>query len=153
MILRDFDPQLDYPALTVIRCRAEPDYPILEKTLRSRDASRPEYCRYARFVVAEGDTVIGAGEYNHFVGVSQITRSMTPHPNMLDVGLTEVRREWRNKKIVFALKLTTIEFARTQGAVMLHTHNASDNVPILALSEQLGFIRKPWHVHLLRTFP
>jgi len=67
-------------------------------------------------------------------------------PGLVWIGLTGVRREWRGKGIALALKLMAMRWAQRSGYVCIRTGKASNNVPILTLNKQLGFVREPWRV-------
>jgi predicted GNAT superfamily acetyltransferase len=64
-------------------------------------------------------------------------------PGVIYQHLTAVLRDERGKGIAMALKLRTIEYARTQGLRELRTWNASINRPMLAINEALGFVKQP----------
>jgi GNAT superfamily N-acetyltransferase len=57
--------------------------------------------------------------------------------------LTGVLRDERGNGIAMALKLRTIEYARSQGLREIRTWNASMNRPMLAINEALGFAKEP----------
>lgn len=61
----------------------------------------------------------------------------------LDTGLTGVRRAWRRKGIALALKLRAIAYARSVGAPVIRTENATTNQAMLAINEALGFAKQP----------
>jgi len=52
---------------------------------------------------------------------------------------TGVLKEYRGRKIALALKLLAIRFARACGATYIRTNNDSQNAPILAINEKLGY--------------
>jgi GNAT superfamily N-acetyltransferase len=76
------------------------------------------------------------------VGESSMGREGTD-PGVIYQHLTAVLRDERGKGIAMALKLRTIEYARTQGLRELRTWNASINRPMLAINEALGFVKQP----------
>jgi GNAT superfamily N-acetyltransferase len=82
---------------------------------------------------------VRAGRY---VGESSMGREGTD-PGVIYQHLTAVLRDERGKGIAMALKLRTIEYARTQGLRELRTWNASINRPMLAINEALGFVKQP----------
>jgi GNAT superfamily N-acetyltransferase len=74
-------------------------------------------------------------------GVSQLW--LGAEPDVLYVGLTGTRRDYRRRGIALALKLRTIAFAKARGAHELRTGNESRNRPMLAINEALGFAKQP----------
>jgi GNAT superfamily N-acetyltransferase len=56
---------------------------------------------------------------------------------------TGVLKEYRGRKIALALKLLAIRRSREWGAVYLRTNNDSQNAPILAINEKLGYKPQP----------
>jgi len=77
-----------------------------------------------------------------YVGESSMGREGTD-PGVIYQHLTAVLRDERGKGIAMALKLRTIEYAKSQGLRELRTWNASNNRPMLAINEALGFVRQP----------
>ncbi|MCR4404044.1 MAG: GNAT family N-acetyltransferase [Candidatus Acetothermia bacterium] len=77
-----------------------------------------------------------------YVGQSDLWRSKE-EPKDLYQGLTGVRREYRGRGIAMALKLRTIEYAKSHGFRVIKTWNNSNNVGILHINQKLGFARRP----------
>lgn len=80
------------------------------------------------------------------VGCSELRQAADGTPGLVWIGLTGVSRDWRGKGVALALKLTAIHWAQQNGYTGIRTGNASNNVPILALNERLGFVREPWRI-------
>ncbi|MFZ5828063.1 MAG: GNAT family N-acetyltransferase [Bacillota bacterium] len=87
----------------------------------------------------EGNLVVMKGE--EWVGLSTMRR--TGEADLLAVGLTAVRRAHRGVGLAQALKVRAIQVAREAGFARIKTTNESNNRPILAINEKMGFERKP----------
>ncbi len=87
------------------------------------------------------------GEY---VGESFVFR-VPAEPGHLTQGLTGVRREHRGKGIAMALKLHVIRYAQEKGYTRIKTWNATNNLPMLAINEKLGFVRQPAWIEYQKT--
>lgn len=101
--------------------------------------SDPNYLPAGHFVA------LANGEY---VGVSALWRRQGS--DHLSTGLTGVRREWRRKGIALALKLHAIAYAQSQGVPRISTGNASTNQGMLSINQDLGFVRRPAWIQMLR---
>ncbi|GHF95276.1 phosphinothricin acetyltransferase [Deinococcus piscis] len=86
--------------------------------------------------------VTDAGEV---VALSELWRD-SANPKRLNVGLTATRRAYRRRGLGLALKLRGMVQAQAEGIREIWTNNASNNVPMLALNDALGFVRQPAHV-------
>lgn len=64
---------------------------------------------------------------------------------------TGVRRAYRGRGIAMALKLATIEYARAHGHTQIRTWNEVNNAGMLAINEQLGFVRRPAWITFEKT--
>ncbi len=64
---------------------------------------------------------------------------------------TGVLPEYRGRHIALALKLQTIRLARQLGAEYLRTHNDSQNAPILAINQKLGYRPLPGFYRMLKA--
>ncbi len=84
-----------------------------------------------------------------YVGLSALWKS-DEEPDTLYVGLTGVRREYRRRGIALALKLRTIEYARSHGIRTLKTWNEANNRAMLSINEALGFVKQPAWVSLVK---
>lgn len=85
-----------------------------------------------QIIAARGDEWVGLAAVGHFAA----TNSMY---NMI----TGVVREHRGQGLALALKLLAIQCARRYGAAYISTHNDSENAPILAINQRLGYQRQP----------
>jgi RimJ/RimL family protein N-acetyltransferase len=83
-----------------------------------------------------------------YVALSNLWRNQATDD--IDTGLTGVRREYRRRGLAIALKLACLDKARAMGAPRVRTWNASNNVPMLAINEQLGFVKQPAWIEYLR---
>jgi GNAT superfamily N-acetyltransferase len=77
-----------------------------------------------------------------YVGESSLAKEGTD-PTLIHQNLTGVLRELRGKGIAMALKVKTIEYARSHGYRTIRTWNDSLNKPMLAINVALGFKREP----------
>lgn len=84
-----------------------------------------------------------------WVGVSALWASQGS--TALGVGLTAVHRRYRRRGIATALKLRAIDYAKSTGASLIRTWNDSHNHPILAINEQLGFVRQKAWISLVKV--
>lgn len=95
---------------------------------------------------AEGQYIALDGE--RWVGMSTLW-SMSDQ-SMLNTGLTGVLPEYRRRGIALALKLRSLQWAKARGVASVRTTNASSNVGMLAINEQMGFVKRPAWIHLVR---
>lgn len=75
--------------------------------------------------------------------VGQTTLFRTDASPDLLTGLTGVTREARGQGVATLLKVHALRVARTLGVPAVRTDNASDNAPMLAINDRLGFVRDP----------
>jgi predicted GNAT superfamily acetyltransferase len=65
-------------------------------------------------------------------------------------NMTGVVASHRRRQIALALKLAAVRCARRRGACELRTDNDSENVPMLALNQRLGFEPRPGEYKLVK---
>ncbi len=82
-----------------------------------------------------------SGEY---VGFSDL---FDDGKNGMMAGLTGVRREYRNRGIATALKLSGFRYASANGFKSITTFNSAENAAIAAVNKHLGFIEKFTWLH------
>ena len=63
-------------------------------------------------------------------------------PELLEQGITGVRRAYRRMGLATALKLRTLDYAKAHGAKFIRTDNEENN-PMYQLNLDLGFRPKP----------
>jgi GNAT superfamily N-acetyltransferase len=68
--------------------------------------------------------------------------------DLLEIGLTAVRRDYRRMGIATTLKLRAMSFAKRLGPRYLITSNEENNEAILSINRRLGFKRMPDWVKL-----
>lgn len=132
-----------HAALDIAAPREDPDLPTpptFERFVRD-EVDHPRALGEAFFLAKIGDC---------YVGESALKRS-DADPGVLWQQLTGVLPEYRGHGIATALKLRTIEYARTHGYREIRTFNSSRNGPMLAINGRLGFVRQPAWIDFLRA--
>ena len=120
----------------------EPMTPFSFETYHKMVLESPNFLPDA-FLVAVNEA---KGEY---AGLSALwKREADDH---LDTGFTGVRREYRRMGIAMALKLRVIEYAKSVGAPVIRTDNATTNRPMLSINEALGYEKQPVWISLRKT--
>jgi len=97
-----------------------------------RNLQNPWFISDAYLVAVDGDK---------YVGVTSVNRA--PDDGPLQTRLTGVLREYRRRGVAMALKLRLLAWAHANGYASVKTHNATNNRPMLAINELLGFVKKP----------
>jgi len=98
-----------------------------------------EYAITGPSVIPEGFSV--AVKDDEYVGLSHIL--ISKKGSALYQGLTGVTPEYRRLGIGLAMKVRGIKYAQTHGYATLFAENDAKNIPMLAMNERLGFVRKP----------
>ena len=121
-----------------------PDVPFTEpltiwpfETWLERAWQNPHRDFTGTFIAFDGDDLVGISEL-----------FSTDDPSKFTTGLTAVKRNYRRKGIAQALKLKAAQYARAQGGVEIATMNHSNNRPMLAINEAMGFEKLPAWVRL-----
>jgi RimJ/RimL family protein N-acetyltransferase len=58
-------------------------------------------------------------------------------------AFTGVDKAYRGRGIAQALKILAAQYAQTNGARVIVTSNDSENAPMLAVNDKLGYVRQP----------
>ncbi|WP_221090323.1 GNAT family N-acetyltransferase [Deinococcus aquaedulcis] len=111
--------------------RAEPATPLSQAVFQEAVLGDPGLLPDGYLVAEHGGT---------FIGQTTLFRSEAS-PDLL-TGLTGVTRAWRGRGVATLLKLEAIRVAQALGAPLIRTDNASDNAPMLAINDRLGFMRE-----------
>ncbi|HMA34761.1 MAG TPA: GNAT family N-acetyltransferase [Chloroflexia bacterium] len=73
-------------------------------------------------------------------------------PEQLHIAQLGVARAYRSRGIARALKMHGVAFAQAHGYRRLHTTNESGNRHVLTINEQLGFVRRPAWLDMVKTW-
>ena len=76
-----------------------------------------------------------------FIGLSHVL--VSEKGISLYQGLTGVKPQYRRYGIGLAMKIRGIAYAQTNGYTIIMAENDAKNIPMLAMNERLGFVRKP----------
>jgi mycothiol synthase len=76
-----------------------------------------------------------------FIGLSHVLTS--EKGISLYQGLTGVKPQYRRQGIGLAMKIRGIAYAKATGHAIIRAENDAKNLPMLAMNERLGFVRKP----------
>ncbi len=98
-----------------------------------------EYAITGPSALPEGFYVAVKGE--EFIGLSHVLSSQKGIS--LYQGLTGVKPQYRRQGIGLAMKIRGIAYAKATGHAIIRTENDAKNIPMLAMNERLGFVRKP----------
>lgn len=94
------------------------------------------------------DASFYAMDGDRLVGISTLSKPLVG--DYLDTGLTGVLPEYRRRAVAITLKLQAVEYARRVGAPEIRTWNDQTNVGMLAINNQLGFVRQPAWIQFRR---
>jgi mycothiol synthase len=125
----------------------------------SRDVPRPDeytpvpFEQWLKFNL-ENPNVLPDGYFlamheGNFAAVSNLWKA--PEEDVLHVGLTATRRDYRRMGIALALKLKAVDYARQRGVRELRTGNETRNRPMLNINEALGFVKQPVWVSYVKS--
>lgn len=95
--------------------------------------SNPSFHPPAWWIAIDGD---------EYVGMSCLGVRTEPSKDLLQTGLSGVRRDYRRQGICTALKVKTFEFAKEFGSKIIETDNEENN-PMYQINLKLGFKPQP----------
>ena len=133
----EFDPQIQEKLFDVFRetrldiPRSEPATDINFEQFMNWMFKHPNFVAEANFVAVYDGIYVGLTSLHRTAGADWT------------IGLTGVRRAFRGRKIALALKLKALEYAVVNKISQIITFNSSNNLAILELNTQLGFVRQP----------
>jgi len=108
---------------------------------RNNFRTRPEMDPAGWIMAIDGD---------RWVGLSSVVRR--PDEGYF-TGFTGIEREYRGRGIALALKIVSLEYARSIGAREIFTSNHSVNAPMLAINRKLGYLPEPGSFNLAKPVP
>ena len=111
----------------------EPFTPMPFEIWEKKLFNAPNLLPRAFLVAKKGDELLGL----HSFWASEV------RPKDLYIGMTGVKREWRNRGIAKALKVQNMKWASDNGYEQIITWNNSKNVEILKINNELGFVEQP----------
>jgi len=98
-----------------------------------------EYAIKGPYVLPEGFFVAVKGD--EYIGLSHVL-SLEKGVSLFQ-GLTGVKPPYRRLGIGLAMKVRIIAYAKATGHKTIRAENDAKNIPMLAMNERLGYIRKP----------
>jgi len=98
-----------------------------------------EYAITGPSALPDGFFVAVKGE--EYIGLSHVLLSRKGVS--LYQGLTGVKPQYRRLGIGLALKIRVIAYAQAAGYAIIVAENDAKNIPMLAMNERLGYVRKP----------
>lgn len=129
-------------------CEARQDVPRPEPATPISFEEFHKWTFESPYLLPEGTFIAldpGTGQY---VGMSQLWKP--DRGEYLDTGLTGVRRAYRRKGLALAMKLRAVEYAKRVAAPEIRTGNESNNRPMLAINEAMGFVKQPVWIDFMR---
>jgi GNAT superfamily N-acetyltransferase len=132
-----------------INTRAAQDVPGSTGEVRPFETFVQQVCN-ASWYRADGQILV-ADPHDQVVGMSAVGYFTNAEGTYMYNMMTGVLPEYRGRGIALALKLHTIACARRYGALYLRTNNDSENGPMLAVNEKLGYRREPGLYLLVRA--
>lgn len=102
-----------------------------------------DYCKWifeSQYYLPEGHFVAVDPHTEQYVALSTLWKT---DGDYLQTGLTGTRRAYRRQGLALALKLKGIQLALAMGVREIRTGNESNNRPMLAINEALGFVKQP----------
>ncbi|MFZ5827146.1 MAG: GNAT family N-acetyltransferase [Bacillota bacterium] len=115
------------------------DYPSFERWregIFGDEKTLPE----GLFIAVDGD---------RFVGMTLLQRE--DDEGGLYTEYTGVLREYRGRRLGLALKLLSVQFAREYGASFMTTKNEASNGPMLAINQQMGYVKTSGRYWLVKN--
>lgn len=91
--------------------------------------------------------IVAVNQQDDFLGIASLRH--TPSAEIIDSGLTGVRREYRGRGIATALKVRTLTVAKELGATETGTGGGGTNSPMKRLNQKLGYDVGPEWVTLI----
>ena len=98
------------------------------ETFRKRIFEASEYRADGQIIALDGE---------HWVGMA--SANYNKHDNSLYNRFTGVEQAYRGRRIALALKLFVIRYAQKNGITSIFTNNDSENAPMLAINNKLGY--------------
>ena len=104
--------------------------------------------------------VIPAGGFS--IAIEAATDRVVGYANLMIVpgnptvawhAMTAVARDWRGRGVAMALKRATIAWAVAQGLEALETANDTDNAPMRAVNQRLGYRSLPDEIYVRGPIP
>ena len=90
-----------------------------------------------------------ATDKGHYVGLSALWKGQADET--IQTGLTAVRREYRRMGIATAMKLNGIRWCAENGHKAIRTENEVNNVGMLSINVELGYVRQPAWISFQKT--
>lgn len=125
------------------------DVPDLDEATRlGFDEFVEEWLSHRRMVPEYSFVATKDGSY---IGLS-FYRSDDSDPELVSTRMTGVARAWRGRGVAWALKLHGLRALAESPYRTVRTVNHPTNQAILAINEQLGFVRRPAWIDLVKVF-